>query len=46
MELVIKSLLLRLRPPWGYAGASVAEPFSWLLCMLFLLFSYIRIMKE
>ena len=47
MELVIKILAsFVLVPLWGYAGASVAEPFSWLLCMLFLLFSYIRIMKK
>ena len=47
MELVIKILASFVFVPlWGYAGASVAEPFSWLLCMLFLLFSYIRIMKK
>ena len=43
MELVIKILASFVFVPlWGY----VAEPFSWLLCMLFLLFSYIRIMKK
>ena len=37
MELVIKILASFVFVPlWGYAGASVAEPFSWLLCMLFL----------
>lgn len=33
-------------PLWGYAGASIAEPFTWLICMLFLSVSFIRIMKK
>lgn len=33
-------------PMWGYFGASIAEPFTWLICMVFLLVSYIRIMKQ
>lgn len=33
-------------PMWGYFGASIAEPLTWLICMVFLLFSYISIMKR
>lgn len=33
-------------PLWGYVGASIAEPFTWLICMLFLSVSFIRIMKK
>lgn len=33
-------------PLWGYFGASIAEPVTWLICMVFLLFSYVRIMKK
>lgn len=33
-------------PMWGYFGASIAEPFTWLICMVFLLVSFIRIMKK
>ena len=47
MELIIKVLASFVFVPlWGYVGASIAEPFSWLVCMLFLLFSYIRILKK
>lgn len=47
MELIIKILASFVFVPlWGYVGASIAEPFSWLVCMLFLLFSYIRILKK
>ena len=47
MELIIKVLACFVFVPlWGYVGASIAEPFSWLVCMLFLLFSYIRILKK
>ena len=33
-------------PMWGYLGASIAEPVSWLICMVFLLVSYVRVMKK
>ena len=47
MELIIKVLASFVFVPlWGYVGASIAEPFSGLVCMLFLLFSYIRILKK
>lgn len=47
LELIIKVLAAFVFVPlWGYVGASIAEPFSWLVCMLFLLVSYIRIMKK
>ena len=47
MELIIKVLASFVFVPlWGYVGASIAEPFPWLVCMLFLLFSYIRILKK
>ena len=47
MELIIKVLASFVFVPlWGYVGASIAELFSWLVCMLFLLFSYIRILKK
>ena len=46
-EHVVKVFLSFLFVPlWGYAGASVAGLFSWMLCTLLSLLCYIRIMKE
>jgi putative MATE family efflux protein len=33
-------------PLWGYFGASIAEPLTWLICMIFLMISFLRIMKQ
>ena len=33
-------------PLWGYFGASIAEPSTWLICMLFLLVSFVKVMKK
>ena len=33
-------------PMWGYFGASIAEPSTWVICMIFLLISFLRIMKK
>jgi putative MATE family efflux protein len=33
-------------PLWGYFGASIAEPLTWLICMIFMLISFLRIMKK
>lgn len=47
LELIFKVIASFIFVPlWGYFGASIAEPFTWLICMVFLLFSYIRIMKQ
>lgn len=34
-----------LEPSFGYMGASIAEPLTWLLCMLFLLQAFYKTMK-
>lgn len=47
LELIFKVLAAFVFVPlWGYLGASIAEPFTWLICMVFLLVSFVRIMKE
>lgn len=33
-------------PMWGYFGASIAEPLTWLICMIFMLVSFIKVMKK
>lgn len=33
-------------PMWGYFGASIAEPFTWLICTIFLLVSFVQIIKK
>ncbi len=33
-------------PLWGYFGASIAEPSTWVICMVFLLISFVHIMKK
>lgn len=47
LEMIFKVLAaLVFVPLWGYFGASIAEPSTWLICMLFLLVSYRKVMKE
>lgn len=47
LELIFKVLAAFVFVPlWGYFGASIAEPFTWVICMVFLLISFVRIMKK
>ena len=47
LELIIKGVAAFIFVPlWGYFGASIAEPSTWLICMLFLLVSFVKVMKK
>lgn len=47
LELIFKVVAsFVLVPMWGYFGASIAEPSTWVICMVFLLISFIKIMKK